>query len=195
VAKILINNTGSDIELADVGVTVESGNLYTIPPQNYNVFAASSDVIYYLSLGESGLVLNDGGNDITVLSNAIDIIKGWPVQPSGDVESPFFFDYFDVPIGAGPHIIIETYVDEGTTLDLTRLYINCRMESIIQVLKNGEIIGSLRTGAANPTASFDWRPNQVCVVDDIIQIVLTKRTGAPDIDVGAHLMGVTKQTL
>jgi len=195
-SKVLINNQGVDIELADVGVSIPASSAYTIPPQNYPLFAASSDVIKFLSLGNDngGLVLNDGGNDISILSDAIDIIKGWPVQPVTVEETPFFFDYTGIPEGSDPFTLIAYFVPAGMTLDLTRFYYTCRMESFVQILKNGSLIGSLRTGASMPMASFDWRPNHVCVADDIIEIILTKRTGAPDIDVGAHLMGLTQTT-
>jgi hypothetical protein len=192
-SKILINNQVSDILIDDVGVTVAASSSYVIPPQNYPLFAASSDVIRLLSFPDS-LILNDGGNDITILSDAIDIIKGWPVQPDTAVDTPFFFDYADIPVGAGPHVLISSTVGVNETLELTRFYYTCRMESFVQVLKNGSPIASLRTGAAMPMASFDWRPNNICVANDSIEIVLIKRPGAPDIDVGAHLMGVVNTT-
>lgn len=71
-SKILVNNNGFDVEIADTGVTVAASSNYTIPPQNYLDFAASSDVIVLIANGT--LVLNDGGSDILVVSQAIDII-------------------------------------------------------------------------------------------------------------------------
>jgi hypothetical protein len=188
-SKILINNQGVDIELLDVGVTIPSTSSYVIPPQNYPLFAASSDTIRSLS-DVFGLILNDGGNDILVLSDAIDIIKGWPIQPVTQEETPFFFDYQGVVSGSDPFTVIAYFVPADATAELTRFYYTCRMESFVQILRNGNLIGSLRTGAAMPMASFDWRPNHQCAANDIIEIILTKRVGSPDIDVGAHLMGV-----
>lgn len=75
-SKILRNdNPSSAVDLFDVGVSIPGGASYTIPPQDYPQFAASSDVIEALS--DDLLILNDGGNDITNLSDAVDIIKGW----------------------------------------------------------------------------------------------------------------------
>ena len=141
-SKILINNQGIDIELLDVGVTVPAISTYVIPPQNYPVFAASSDVIRFLSLGNEGggLVLNDGGNDILVLSDAIDIIKGWPVQPVVEEDTPFFFDYAGVVSGSDPQTLIAYFVPPNATAELTRFYYTCRMESFVQILKNGSLI-------------------------------------------------------
>lgn len=84
-SKILVNNLSIDIIIQDTGVTVQPNNPYTIPPEDYAKFAASSDVIR--SLADDSLVLNNGGDDITNLSDAVDIIKGWPV-----LDSSFFFD-------------------------------------------------------------------------------------------------------
>ncbi len=82
-SKILRNpDLLNAVVLADVGVTVAADSQYTIPPQDYLAFAASSDVIRALS--DESLILNDGGNFITNLSNAIDIIKGWAPQAEDD---------------------------------------------------------------------------------------------------------------
>lgn len=189
-SKILVNTSGFDLEITDTGVTVAAATNYTIPPQDYPTFAASSDVIRLLS-DPLQLILNDGGNDILELSKAIDIIKGWPVQPVVEEDVPFFFDYADIPIGDGPHTLFSQVIAIGETLDLTRASVSCRMESITQIFKNGLVVGELRTGAALPMANFDWRPNNVCVEGDTIEVVFTKRAGSPDVDVGIHLMGIT----
>jgi hypothetical protein len=187
-SKILVNNSGFDVEIPDTGVTVVVSSQYTIPPQDYATFAASSDVITRLSAGE--LVLNDGGNDILVLSEAVDIIKGWPIQVSETEDDPFFFDFVGELIGDGPHTLLSQTVDPGVEINLGRIVVACRVESMVEILKNGIVVGSLRTGASLPMASFDWRPNQTCAEGDSIEVVLTKRPSAPDITVGVHLMGV-----
>lgn len=74
-SKILKNQTVSDVAIADTGVTVPASGQYTIPPEDYDAFAASSDVISLLADGS--LILNDGSNDITIVSDAVDVIKGW----------------------------------------------------------------------------------------------------------------------
>lgn len=191
-SKILVNVSGADVIIDDVGVTIAGSTQYTIPPQDYPQFAASSDVIRLLS-DPLILVLNDGGNDITVLSNAIDIIKGWPVQSTdtdeAGTEEPFFFDYDDIPSGSGPHTVFTFGVGPGQTLNLRRVALSCRIESQLKILKNGVTIGQVLTGAAQPSSNFDWRPDYILVENDILDIVLTKRSGAPDTDVGVHVMG------
>lgn len=195
-SKILVNVLGSDVILDDVGVTVAGSSQYTIPPQDYPQFAASSDVI--TALATNTLVLNDGGNDITDLSKAVDIIKGWPIQSSlddsGDTEEPFFFDYDDVPVGSGPHTILTFPIGINQTLSLKRVAFTCRFESQLKILKNGFAIGQILNGPAQPSSNFDWRNDYILVENDILEVVLTKRNGAPDTDVGVHVMGVLTTT-
>lgn len=74
-SKILKNSTDGVVELVDVGVSIPASGQFTVPPQDYLRFASSSDMIRALSTGI--IVLNDGGNDITNLSDAINIIKNW----------------------------------------------------------------------------------------------------------------------
>lgn len=71
--------------ITDTGVTVPVSSSYTIPPQDYLTFAASSDSIRFLSDGS--LILNDGTDDVTDLSQAIDILKGWCPQTPTEAES------------------------------------------------------------------------------------------------------------
>lgn len=74
-SKILINQTSFALEITDVGVTIQPNTSYTIDPQDYMRFAASSNTIKGLASG--ALKLNDGGNDAQNLSDAVDILKGW----------------------------------------------------------------------------------------------------------------------
>lgn len=84
-SKVLVNPSAFDVAIADTGVTVPTGGSFTIPPQDYPTFAASSDTIRYLSDGT--LVLNDGTDDVTILSQAVDILKGWCPQAPTTAES------------------------------------------------------------------------------------------------------------
>lgn len=189
-SKILRNDDPiNSVELLDTGVSIGASSSYTIPPQDYPTFAASSDVIRALS--NNLLTLNDGGNDVTNLSNAIDIIKGWFPGAASEADD-FFFDYFDVPVGPGPHTLFSQTVTFPDVLELGRLTVSCRFESMFQVLKNGAVIADLRTGPAKPTDSFVWYPTREFEIGDLIEIIFEKRTGAPDVSVGLNLQGITK---
>lgn len=188
-SKILRNDDPiNSVDLIDCGVVVNANSSYTIPPQDYPTFAASSDVIRALS--DIRLILNDGGNDITILSDAVDIIKGWFPGASALGED-FFFDYFDVPVGVGPHTLFSYTVTFPDVLELSKITVSCRMESIWTVLKDGVVIADLRTGAAKPMDSFEWGNGRSFDIGTLIEIILTKRAGAPDVDVGLYVQGST----
>jgi len=101
-----------------------------------------------------------------------------------------FFDYSAVQIGIGPTILISHIVTAPIKLKLTTLGVSCRMESICQVTLNSVEIATLRTGAAQPSTQFTWAPGRDCLPGDLIEVTLTRRTGSPDVLVGAHLMGL-----
>lgn len=189
-SKILRNDHPvNPVVLTDVGVVVAPSSSYVIPPQDYPAFAASSDVI--IALCNNVLILNDGGNDITVLSDAVDIIKGWfpSAAPVGD---DFFFDYYDVPVGAGPHILFTQPMIFPTVLEISRITVTCRIESVWEVYRNGLVIADLRTGAAQPSANFLWHPSREFEIGDVVEIILTKRPSSPDVNVGLYVQGLLK---
>lgn len=72
-SKIIKNNTGSNVFLADVGVTIPASGQYVIPPTEYWLWAASSDVV--TKIGDSTLTVNDGSVDLTI-SDGVDLVKG-----------------------------------------------------------------------------------------------------------------------
>lgn len=183
-SKILKNNTASPINITDTGVTVPASSQYTIPPQDYSSFAASSDVITELS--NVNLTLNDGSSDITNLSDAVDIIKGW--FPGTGSSQGFFFDYDNLASGDLPITLIST---TGQAMKLSHLEVSCRIEATFQVYLNGDVIAILKTGAGKPSSSFTWFPQRPCLDSDLVEVTLTKRSGTPDVSAGAHLMGVS----
>jgi hypothetical protein len=73
VSKTLRNTTGSSILVTDTGIVIASATTYTIPPTDYLIWAASSDVI--TQVGSGALVVNDGSSDLTI-SDGTDLIKG-----------------------------------------------------------------------------------------------------------------------
>lgn len=73
-SKILKNETASPINVVDTGVTIAaSPGSYTIPPQDYLIWAASSDVITFIGSGD--LVVNDGSFDLNI-NQGTDLILG-----------------------------------------------------------------------------------------------------------------------
>jgi hypothetical protein len=72
-AKILKNQTVGGISIIDTGVTVPGSGQYTIPAQDYLLWAASSNIV--TQVGAGNIVVNDGSTDLSI-SDGIDLIKG-----------------------------------------------------------------------------------------------------------------------
>ncbi len=72
-AKILKNNTISNIAITDTGITINASSQYTIPAQDYNLWAASSNII--TKIGSGDIIVNDGSVDLSI-SDGTDVIKG-----------------------------------------------------------------------------------------------------------------------
>lgn len=90
--KILQNTTGSPITMgSDVGNVIIPvlPATYTIPPQDYLLWAASSSIIAYLNDGPTpSIIVNDGVDDLNP-SDGMDLIKGnfpnfFVKEPSSD---------------------------------------------------------------------------------------------------------------
>jgi hypothetical protein len=72
-SKILKNTTGSPISISDTGVLLPASPVvYTIPPQDYLLWAASSNIITYI--GNGTVIVNDGSTNLSI-SDGIDLIK------------------------------------------------------------------------------------------------------------------------
>lgn len=71
--KVLRNVTASPISITDCGVTLDALSSYTIPPQDYLLWAASSVIVTYV--GAASVIVNDGSFDLTI-SDGIDLLKG-----------------------------------------------------------------------------------------------------------------------
>ena len=72
-SKILKNITNVNILIVDCGTPVNANSQYTIYPQEYPIFASSSDLITYI--GDGDIVVNDGSVDLSI-SDGVDLIKG-----------------------------------------------------------------------------------------------------------------------
>lgn len=79
-SKILKNQTASPIFVTDTGITVDNVVDYTIPPQDYLIWAASSDII--TEIGAGNIVVNDGSTDLSINDGA-KLIQGIFPNPVG----------------------------------------------------------------------------------------------------------------
>ncbi len=76
-SKILKNTTVSDIFVADVGINLIAASSYTVPAQDYMLWAASSNVIVYI--GNGSVVVNDGTYDLSP-AQGVGYIQGSFIQ-------------------------------------------------------------------------------------------------------------------
>lgn len=72
-SKILTNSTAGTIFINDTGVSILANASYTLPEQDYLLWAASSDVVGYI--GSASLIVSDGSFSLSI-SDGIDLIKG-----------------------------------------------------------------------------------------------------------------------
>ncbi len=73
-SKILKNQTGSPILISDTGISVPaSPTSYTIPPQDYPLWAASSDII--TSVGSGAIIVSDGTFNLAK-ADAVALLQG-----------------------------------------------------------------------------------------------------------------------
>lgn len=63
--KIIKNNTDQVVVLSDINLDIAASASYTIPPDRYSRYAASSDLI--TKLGDGTLTCNDGTDDLSLI--------------------------------------------------------------------------------------------------------------------------------
>lgn len=95
-SKIIKNVTLSPIAVADVGITIPASSAYTIPAQDYLLWANSSNVV--APVGAGSLVVNDGTSDLNP-SYGIDLLKG--LFPKRTIIAGGNSPYYDVDVVLG----------------------------------------------------------------------------------------------
>lgn len=94
-SKILRNDSASPVVIVDVGsVTINAGDSYTINPNEYPLFAASSNTVTFIGNGD--LTVNDGSFDLTI-SDGVDLIKGL-FPPTQVEDTPHLSGFRGYPI-------------------------------------------------------------------------------------------------
>lgn len=125
-SKILKNNTVSAITITDVGGVIVPvlPSTYTIPPQDYLLWAQSSDIITYLNDASPtpSITVSDGSVDLNP-SDGMDLIKGL-------FPRPFVYD----PIVENVSIpLANTEVTHVFPLGTKRFFIKLRDRAILKI--------------------------------------------------------------
>jgi hypothetical protein len=71
--KIIRNPNGSDVEVRDTGITILANSSYTIPPQDFWLWAASSDAVS--KIVSDDIIVNDGQDDLVNKRVAIALLQ------------------------------------------------------------------------------------------------------------------------
>jgi len=108
-----------------------------------------------------------------------------PVEDAGD-RNEFFLENTVVSTGLVQTVITYTVLAPDT-LRLNNVLASSSQQIVCKVYKNGTLIGTTRSGAANKQATFKWEPNRTLIVGDVLLITAQAITGGPlfgdDIDV------------
>jgi len=73
---------------------------------------------------------------------------------------------------------------------MSRLAVSCRSESRAVLKINGEFVAAIRTGAAQPNASFQWEPKRMFPSGSTYEVTIKSRPGSPINTCDAHMMGI-----
>jgi len=88
-------------------------------------------------------------------------------------------------------LITET-VPASTERQLAQVIFSCRQEGTGLIYSDSVLIGSVRTGAANPFVTFVWSPRYPVATGLEIKVDFKSRTGGPIVDIECHLQAVDK---
>jgi hypothetical protein len=100
---------------------------------------------------------------------------------------PFFQDVVVCTTPGVEQNLIDFTVPTGILRSLQQVVVICRMEGYFKVILNSELIGSGRTGAAQPNATFSWIPSRAILAGMEIQVVFQARIKSPIVSVEAYL--------
>jgi len=102
--------------------------------------------------------------------------------------TPFFEEGFDVSDPGNEQELINFVTPSGLKRKLAKVDVLCRAEGKFEILEDATVIGSGRTGAASPNASFEWAPPREVATGSTIKVQFKSRNGSAVSDVEAYLM-------
>lgn len=153
----------------DRTIDKSSGNVYInpVPPGNPP------------TQGIPPLGLTEEGNWVPFLLNADGTI------PAGIMGTPHFDDAIDDTTPGDEQTLIDETVPDGVTRNLNSVIVKTRVTGSFQVLSNGELIGSGRTGpGGSPTMTFN--PARPLSAGTEYKVVFTSRIDSPVQSVEAY---------
>jgi hypothetical protein len=128
--------------------------------------------------------LGDGENELDINPDGSINTKFTPSEPADPI---FIENRTDITPGSEQELI-SSVVPTGKKRYLKNAYVICRRDGSFVIKKNSTIIGSGRTGAANPMANFAFSPARPIAAGDTIKILFTGKPG-PVASVEGYVQG------
>lgn len=107
--------------------------------------------------------------------------------------TPVFFEMSSLTTPGVEQTLVSFTVPAETTRMLHRVIIVCRMEGSFRVLSDGSVIGSGRTGAAQPNVFFDFTPPRPVSEGTVIDVLFEARTNSPPVYVEVFVQAADNQ--
>lgn len=181
-SKILKNVTLSSIFVTDTGVSIPASSQYTIPPQDYLLWAASSDIVTYI--GNSDIVVNDGSYDLSI-SDGVDLIKGiYPTTVNVNQAGTTTYEYGSVSsVSSG---VLTTIASKLTLVSTKVMRIVFSGTNIAEytVLVGSNVVAKQRTMfGSDLSGSIDLSPGLLVASGQTIYVkVLHQRSSSGDFE-------------
>jgi hypothetical protein len=84
-------------------------------------------------------------------------------------------------------VLINETVGSGKQINLLRVDLTCRMDGVMEIYIDSDLIGSGRTGPAEKNIGFDWTPFYPAAVGEVIQVKFRAHSNKPIDKVEAYL--------
>lgn len=107
----------------------------------------------------------------------------------GEPGDPLFVDAEDTTTPGIEQTLISYAVPALKTANLLSIQTICRQEAIVKIYADSALIGSVRTGPANPNANFSYRVARSFPAATMIEIKATARIGSAAAPVECYLQG------
>jgi hypothetical protein len=169
VSKILNNTTASPVFVSDTGVSIAANGSYTIPEQDYLLWAASSNIVSLV--GASTVTVSDGSYVLSI-SDGINLIKG--IYPSLIKAVPYGKTNLQFAEAASVAASMPTDVISFTASANTRLVtasVSGNNVAMYTLLINGVVKGRKYTSfGASLNTEFKLNTGLSVVSGDIVKI-------------------------
>jgi len=183
VSKILKNTTGASITIDDTGVTLLiAPATFTIPPEDFLTWAASSDIVGPVGVGD--VVVNDGSDDLDP-SEGMELLDGNFTRVFVEFEGTqnhLFATTLTTP--GVSQTLISTTVAASKELRLHGVQVTCRRPGVFTIIEGATTLATGRTGASSMNPSVNFKKQRKVATGVTLKVDFLAASGpASDIEV------------